>query len=77
MPSRFGGLWPDLPNAADLIEGKLEIGQLTVVLSILGLVALLARWRLTLPRPLVTDVAASGLVAVGTFWFVTRSFRWS
>src|SRR4029077_6463877 len=29
MPSRFGGLWPDLPNAADLIEGKLEIGQLT------------------------------------------------
>jgi phytanoyl-CoA hydroxylase len=29
MPSRFGGLWPDLPNAADLIEGKLAIGQIT------------------------------------------------
>jgi phytanoyl-CoA hydroxylase len=29
MTSRFGGLWPDLPNAADLIEGKLEIGQIT------------------------------------------------
>lgn len=29
MPSRYGGLWPDLPNAADLIEGKLAIGQIT------------------------------------------------
>lgn len=29
MTSRFGGLWPDLPNAADLIAGKLEIGQIT------------------------------------------------
>ncbi len=28
-PSRYGGLWPDLPNAADLIEGKLAIGQIT------------------------------------------------
>ena len=29
MRSPFGGLWPDLPNAADIIEGKLEIGQIT------------------------------------------------
>ncbi|HTW25983.1 MAG TPA: phytanoyl-CoA dioxygenase family protein [Acetobacteraceae bacterium] len=28
-PSRFGGLWPDLPNAHDIIAGKLEIGQIT------------------------------------------------
>lgn len=28
-PPRFGGLWPDLPNGDDLIEGKLEIGQIT------------------------------------------------
>lgn len=28
MPSRFGGLWPDLPKAADLIEGKLAIGRI-------------------------------------------------
>lgn len=28
FPSPFGGLWPDLPNAADIIEGKLEIGQI-------------------------------------------------
>ena len=27
--SRFGGLWPDLPNARDLIADKLEIGQIT------------------------------------------------
>jgi hypothetical protein len=29
MPSPFGGLWPDLPNAPDIIQGKLEIGQIT------------------------------------------------
>lgn len=29
MPSAFGGLWPDLPNAADIIQGKLELGQIS------------------------------------------------
>lgn len=29
MPSPFGGLWPDAPNAADIIDGKLEIGAIT------------------------------------------------
>ena len=29
MPSPFGGLWPDQANAADLLKGKLEIGQIT------------------------------------------------
>jgi Phytanoyl-CoA dioxygenase (PhyH) len=28
-PPRFGGLWPDLPNGEDLIEGKLETGCIT------------------------------------------------
>jgi Phytanoyl-CoA dioxygenase (PhyH) len=28
-PLRFGGLWPDLPNGEDLIEGKLETGRIT------------------------------------------------
>lgn len=27
--SPFGGLWPDLPHAADLIAGRLEIGMIT------------------------------------------------
>jgi hypothetical protein len=76
--------------AADLLESRLpkqklaeilvgfnlgvEFGQLTIVLLLTGLVALLARLRLTLPRPIVTDVLASGLVMIGTFWFVSRSF---
>jgi hypothetical protein len=30
MPSPFGGLWPDQANAADLLQAKLEIGQITV-----------------------------------------------
>jgi phytanoyl-CoA hydroxylase len=29
MPSPFGGLWPDAPNAADIIQGKQEIGTIT------------------------------------------------
>ena len=29
LPSAFGGLWPDLANAGDIVEGKLETGQIT------------------------------------------------
>ena len=76
--------------AADLLESRLppqklaeilvgfnvgvEIGQLTIVLLLTGIVVALMRVRLTLPRPIVADVCAAGLVAVGTFWFVGRSF---
>ena len=76
--------------AADLLESKLppeklaeilvgfnlgvEIGQLTIVLLLTGAVVLLRRVRLALPRPIVVDVCAAGLVAVGTFWFMSRSF---
>ena len=76
--------------AADLLESRLpkqklveilvgfnlgvEFGQLTIVVLLTGFVALLARLRWTLPRPLVTDVVASGLVLIGTYWFVGRSF---
>jgi hypothetical protein len=76
--------------AADLLEMRLptgrlaellvgfnlgvEIGQLTLVLALVGLVALLARMRLALPRPIVVDVASSFLVAIGLFWFVSRAY---
>ena len=76
--------------ASDLLEMKLptgrlaellvgfnlgvEIGQLTLVFALLGVVALLSRLRLTLPRPIVTDVVSAALVGLGTFWFVSRSF---
>ncbi len=29
LPSPFGGLWPDHANAADILQGKLDIGQIT------------------------------------------------
>jgi Phytanoyl-CoA dioxygenase (PhyH) len=29
MATPFGGLWPDLPDAADILQGKLDIGQIT------------------------------------------------
>jgi len=76
--------------AADLLESRIpaarlaellvgfnvgvEIGQLTIVVALTGMVMLLARRHLTLPRPIVVDVCASALVGVGSFWFVGRSF---
>lgn len=76
--------------AADLLESRLpteklaeilvgfnvgvEAGQLSVVLVLIGFVAVLRRYRLALPRPLVVDFAAAALVGVGTYWFVGRSF---
>ena len=76
--------------AADLLESRLpreklaeilvgfnlgvEIGQLTVVLAVTGLVVLARRLRLATPRAITVDVLASGLVAIGMYWFVSRSF---
>ncbi len=76
--------------AADLLQSRLppaklaeilvgfnfgvEAGQLTIVLLLTGATAVLVRRHWALPRPIVTDVMASVLVALGTFWFVGRSF---
>jgi len=76
--------------AADLLELRLpaqklfsillgfnlgvEVGQLTLVLAILGLVALLSRARLALPRPIVVDTLSAALVGLGLYWFVSRSY---
>jgi hypothetical protein len=51
-----------------------EIGQLALVFALLGVVALLRRCKLSLPGRIVVDGVAAGLVAVGTYWFVSRSF---
>jgi hypothetical protein len=40
----------------------------------MGLVGLAMRARLSLPRPIVVDAVAAGLVAIGTYWFVNRSY---
>jgi HupE / UreJ protein len=76
--------------AADLLELRLpsgqlfsillgfnlgvEVGQLTLVLVTLGLVALLMRAKLALPRPIVVDVLSAGLVGLGMYWFISRSY---
>jgi hypothetical protein len=62
---------------AELLFGfnvGVEIGQLAVVAVILAVVAILRQLHLTLPRPLVVDVASSGLVALALFWFVTKAY---
>jgi hypothetical protein len=51
-----------------------EIGQLSLVIGLSLLVYWLQKLKLTLPRPIVVDVAASALVCVGMYWFVQRSF---
>ena len=65
---------------AELLIGfnlGVEIGQLTVVSVLSGAVVLLRGARLTLPRPIVVDVSASGLVLIGTYWFVSRSISFT
>jgi hypothetical protein len=51
-----------------------EVGQLTLVFAALAIVKLLMRIRLSLPRPIVVDTLSAGLVGLGMFWFVSRSF---
>jgi HupE / UreJ protein len=51
-----------------------EIGQLVVVLVILGILGILVKLKLTLPRPITVDVLSSALVGLGLFWFVSRGF---
>ncbi len=51
-----------------------EIGQLVLVGGATLVAVVLAKCKLALPRPLVVDVASSCLVALGVFWFVTRSY---
>ena len=76
--------------ASDLLESRLppeklaqilvgfnlgvEIGQLGIVLGITAAVMLLRRLNLAPPRPIVVDVVAALLVAVGLQWFLSRSF---
>jgi hypothetical protein len=62
---------------AELLVGfniGVEIGQVTLVLSVLGVTALLMRFKAALPRPIVVDLASTYLVGLGVYWFVTRSF---
>ena len=62
---------------AELLAGfnaGVEIGQLSIVVLITSAVFVLGKLRLTLPRPIVVDVTAAFLVAVGMYWFVGRSF---
>jgi hypothetical protein len=63
-------------NLAKLLFGfnlGVEIGQLALVLGVLGLGALIARLKWAPPRRLVADLASMLLVALGLFWFVSRS----
>ncbi len=61
---------------AELLVGfnlGVEIGQITVVLGALAVVWAMTRVRLSVPRPLFTDVAAAFLVGEGLYWFLGRT----
>jgi hypothetical protein len=62
---------------AELLVGfnlGVEMGQLTVVLEITTLALLASRLKIALPRPLVVSMVSTILLAVGTYWFIQRSF---
>jgi hypothetical protein len=62
---------------AELLVGfnvGVEIGQLLLVAGATLLVVIMAKYRLTLPRAIFVDVASAFLVALGVFWFVSRSY---
>ena len=62
---------------AELLVGfnlGVEIGQLVLVVGVTLLVAIMAKYKFCLSRRLVVDVASSFLVALGVFWFVSRSY---
>ncbi|MFA9216372.1 MAG: HupE/UreJ family protein [Sphingomonadaceae bacterium] len=50
-----------------------EIAQLMLVLGLVGLAALLVRFKLGVPRRMLIDGVGSALVGLGTFWFISRS----
>ncbi len=62
---------------AELLVGfnlGVEFGQVTVVLTVIGIAALLVRTGKGLPRPIVVDIASSALVAIGLYWYISRSY---
>lgn len=62
---------------AELLVGfnlGVEVGQLTLVFVALAIVRLLMTVRFSLPRPIVVDTLSAGLVGLGMFWFISRSF---
>jgi hypothetical protein len=50
-----------------------EVAQVMVVMSAVLLAYFLVKVRLAVPRPVLTDVAASFLVAEGLAWFLSRT----
>jgi hypothetical protein len=62
---------------AELLFGfniGVEIGQVSVVMVVLGLTALLIKLKLALPRRLVVDLASAALVGIGLYWFLGRAY---
>ena len=68
-----------LPKArlAELLFGfnlGVEVGQLLVVAVLLAGAFVATRLRLAPPRPITVDVVASGIVGLGVFWMVSRTY---
>jgi hypothetical protein len=62
---------------AELLVGfnlGVEIGQLTLVTALTLAVWGLSKVKLTLPRPIVVDVASACVAGIGIYWFVSRSY---
>jgi hypothetical protein len=61
---------------AELLVGfnlGVEVGQVTVVMGAILVAYLLVKVRLSIPRPIFTDLAAAFLVGEGLYWFLGRT----
>ncbi len=68
---------PPAGKLAELLLGfnlGVEIGQLSLVLLMMGLAALLVRAGMGVSRRLVVDVGSAGLVGFGVFLLATRAY---
>jgi hypothetical protein len=62
---------------AELLVGfnlGVEIGQLSLVLAVTAGALALTRLKWAPPRAIVVEVAAAGLIGLGAYWFISRSF---
>ena len=62
------------PTRRAVVGVSCMMKNMILVVGATLLVAILAKTKFALPRPLVVDVASSFLVALGVFWFVSRSY---
>lgn len=51
-----------------------EAAQITLVLTLIGIAGLMVKFKVALPRVIVTDLAGAYLAGLGLYWFLSRAY---